>query len=600
MGERRGTGKPGRNDNHPMNNSRIHLAALLALLVLGMGLSGTGTAAPGARSKAARTPSKSPAAIALIADRKVEEADIQRAALVLAGDPLRSSGRAAWRKKLLDLCVDRELLAMEAERAGFVSDPSVRQKIERAGADVLYDVIRDRYLLPAATPTAAQIDTARAGGLFRRVKLSYILSVSDRKTTYALMEAIKHGASFDSIAALYSVHPSAAKGGEVGWRRVGQLNAGAWRLSRTAKPGDLMGPYANAQAHEFYQVEEIADPSDDEIRDVMMKDPLREMKTRYEVGLLQKYHFTMIPDAVSSVLFASATEKTDSILASLDAAGFRPKRDIHPPLGTIATVDGDSISYRDLAFYLIRDEEGKAHIDDSRELIMLSSTAMLPRLIARDARERGVDKDPAAARRLRLIREEISTRAMVARAVPAPDSTAVRAWFAAHASRYQRPPARRVLVAVFASRDTARLALASWTRAASRDSTFAVEGFRRATRPTATGIYPRFYGEVSVFDTEPDPLSVGVRGLDEGQISSLLETPNGYAVAQSLGREPARPYTFDEVRIRAAAEAREDAENTWVVRQLERLRAATPARTVPARLDAVRLGLATETGGNRR
>ncbi|HXF58987.1 MAG TPA: hypothetical protein VN539_04120, partial [Candidatus Saccharimonadales bacterium] len=72
-----------------MNNSRVHLAALLALLLLGMGVSGTGTAAAGARSKAVRTPAASPAAIALIADRKVEEADIQRAALVLAGDPLR-------------------------------------------------------------------------------------------------------------------------------------------------------------------------------------------------------------------------------------------------------------------------------------------------------------------------------------------------------------------------------------------------------------------------------------------------------------------------------------------------------------------------------
>jgi len=114
MGKRRGTGKPGRNDNHPMKNSRTHLAALLALLCLGIGLSQAGFAAPA--KPARKVPATRSAAIALIADRHVEEADIRRAALVLERDPLRKTGHAAWRKKLLDLCVDRELLAMVAER----------------------------------------------------------------------------------------------------------------------------------------------------------------------------------------------------------------------------------------------------------------------------------------------------------------------------------------------------------------------------------------------------------------------------------------------------------------------------------------------------
>jgi hypothetical protein len=80
----------------------------------------------------------------------------------------------------------------------------------------------------------------------------------------------------------------------------------------------------------------------------------------------------------------------------------------------------------------------------------------------------------------------------------------------------------------------------------------------------------------------------------------VIPTPNGYAVALALGREASRPWTFEEVATRVKVEAREDAENTWVVSQLERLRAATPARTAPALLNAIRLGMNTDMGGKRR
>ncbi len=582
-----------------MKDMRSLLAALLTLIPLGVGIA----AAPAKSPSPARAKSPSPpGAIAFIAGRRVEEADIRRAAAVLASDPLRARQHGLWRKKLLDLCVDRELLALEAERTGFLNDPAVKHGIEVEGSRVLYEAIRERFLVPEITPSASQIDTARADGLFRRVKMAYILSVTDRKATYELLEALKRGARFDSIAALYSIHPSAAKGGEVGWRRVGALNAAAWSAFKTAKPGDFMGPYPNAEAHEFYRVEAIEDPDDKELRDTMTHDRLMELDSRYRVGLLQKYHFRLNPDAVASIIFASATEKADSILASLDSEGRRPKRGVRPSLGIIAQVDGDSITYRDLAYpeLLRKDAEGKAAIEESRDLLTVCSDAMLPRLIARDARERGIDRDPAIARRLRLICEEVSTKAMVASAVPALDSAAVRAYFDAHASRFQRPAVRRAFVTMFASPDTARMARVGWDRGEFRDSIFVAEGFRPLPNRAATTLFPRFYGEIPIFDTETDPLSVAVRGLGEGQISPLIETANGYAVAKALGREASRPFAFEEVRIRARAEAREHAEDAWVTSQLERLRAATPARTVPARLDAVRLGMGSDTGGNRR
>ena len=576
---------------------RLPLAALLALVPIGVGLAAAANAPSSARTK----PNSSPGAIALIADRRVEEADIRRAASVMAQDPIRTRQHAVWRKKLLDLCVDRELLALEAERKGFPADATVKHDLEIGNAQILSSAIRDKYLIPEITPSRSQIDTARAGGLFRRVKMGYILCVTDRKTTYELLDAMKHGADFDSIAALYSTHPSATKGGEVGWRRVGNLNEESWRAFSTAKPGDIMGPYRNAQSHEFYRVETIVDPDDKEIREAMMHDRLFDLDSHYRIHLLQKYHFKLDPDQIGPIMFAAATEKADSILASLDSRGRRPKRGVRPSLGVIARVDGDSITYRDLAHpeLLPADEENNAKIENAKVLLRVCTNAVLPRLIARDARERGIDLDPLVVRKLRLLREEISTRAMVTRAVPAPDSTALRAFFEAHASRYKRPAARRAFVTVFGSADTARMARAGWDRAQFRDSVLAADGFRAAVNAAATRIFPRFYGEISVFDADPDPLSVAVRGLWDGAISSVIETPNGYAVAKALAHEPPRPLSFTEARLDVSADALEHLENEWVTGELERLRVATPARTVPARLDAVRLGMSSDTGGNR-
>lgn len=521
----------------------------------------------------------------------------------MADDPLRIRKPALWRKKLLDLCVDRELLALEAERAGLLKDPAVKHEIERRSADALYAVIRDRILLPETRPTAAQMDSARAGGLFRRVRVSYILSVADRQANQEVSAALQAGASFDSIMEIYSIHPSKTRGGDIGWKWAGELNGASWGALKTAKAGDVLGPYRNGAAYDFYRIEATQEPDDAAIRGKIMGDRAAWLEPSYAATLLQRYKFELNPAAVTSVIFATSTEPADSILASLSPAGTRSERGVHPALGVLARADGDSITYLDIAFpeILRRDSNGKAHIRDSQRLGVLCTTAILPRLIARDAREHGIDRDPAVARTLRLIREDISTRTMVARAAPEPsDPDAVHAYFESHPARYQRPPARRALVAMFDSEDSARASLRAWNGIGFQDTTLIARGFRTQWRATAATLLANFYAEIPLFDTGRDPLSLAVRSLDAGQMSPVVRMPHGYALAAVLGREAARPMTFSEAAADAAEDAREDRENAWVTGQLNRLRAATPARTVPARLDAVRLDLGSNTGGKRR
>ena len=541
--------------------------------------------------------------IATVADRRIEEADIRRAALVMAQDPLKARNPALWRKKLLDLCVDRELLALEAERAGLLKDPAVKHEIESRSADALYPVIKDRFLIPEIRPTAAEMESVRAGGLYRRVRVSYILSLTDRQRTFEVYAALRAGARFDSVMAIYSIHPSKAQGGDLGWKWAGELNPASWSALKTAKPGEILGPYSNGGAHEFYRVEAAKDPDDAELGGKLLNDRVAWLEPRYAGTLLRKYKFGLDSAAVNPVIFAAATERADSILASLGPDGTRSGRGVHPALGALARVDGDSVTYLDISFPEILKVEanGKVRIEDRGKLGVLCAAAIRPRLVARDARERGIDRDPAVARMLRLIREDVSTRTMVARAAPEPgDPGAVRAYFESHASRYQRPPARRALVAMFLSEDSARASLRAWNGVGFGDTTLIAKGLRPQGHTTAASLLANCYAEVLLFDRDGDPLSLAVRPLDAGQMSPVVRMPHGFAVATVLGREAARPMTFSEAAVDAAEHAREDRENAWVTNLLSRLRASTPARTVPARLAALRLDVGPNAGEMRR
>lgn len=551
---------------------------------------------------AAQPPPRDP--IALVGGIRIEEADIQRAARVMAADPLRTKRPTQWRKKLLDHCIDRELLAIEAERRGMLRDPRTLHDIESRSASALYAEIRDRVLLPAVEPTPAQIDTARAGRGFRRAKLRYMLSLANRKTALGLVHALRGGASFDSIARIYSIHPSAREeGGHVGWLQVRFLNPTSKLDVDAAKPGDILGPYQNDAATEIYAIDAIEEPTDPDIRAALIRDRSIGFEGQYRVEVLSKYRFALVPNQVSPVIFAAATEHADSILASLAPDGTRSERGVRPALGALARADGDSITYRDIATPEImpRASDGKAHIEDTQRLLRLCAAAILPRLVLRDARDRGIDKIPEVARRLRLIREEASTRAMVARAVPTlRDSPSLRAYFESHAELYHRPPVRRAIAAVYIKEDSARAAGYFWSGIVSFDSSLIAQRFRRQEGATVSTLLPGYHAILSLFETDTDELSVAARGLDAGKLVPVVRIPHGYALALVLGSEPARPLTLAEAGERVAVDLREDRENAWIVRELKRLRAATPAQRFPARLAAVRLGDAADAGGARR
>jgi hypothetical protein len=575
-------------------------------LVLALGLAAN-LGAP-ARAMAAAAPStRGP--IATLGNRTVEAVDIQRAAIVLRTDPLRERNPAQWRRMLLDRCVDRELLAMEAERLGLQNDPVVKRRYEDREFLRLYREVHERLLLPGLEPTEAQLDSLRKTGLYRSVDLHYIVMLDDERGTQKalaqkILERIRAGASFDSMARIYSVHPSRQQGGHFGPSLVRDLAPSSYQDINAAKPGDVLGLYSGRPGrntyHQIYKIGGFTELTTDSLKSLVRTERTNSMVQLHQEELLAKYHFAPDPAMMKPVLFTLGSETRDSILASLSPEGTRPERGVRPALGIIARVDGDSLTFLD--FYnrtrLTVGTSGRLRVRDEHHLRELMGQAFYRRLVVRDAKDRGFAAEPQIARELRLARDDEAVRAMVTRARPPNlDSTALRAFFETHAARYQRPAAWIARVGVFTSRDSASAALLAWNGTNAGDSVFFGRGLTEQPHATQYDLLPGRTARLTYFDRDTDPMARSVRTMSEGQFTPVVATLEGYAVARVSGREAARPYAFDEVIDRVRRDWREETENEWVLRQLERMRAKTPVRIVPARLEAVKLGPARGAAG---
>ncbi|HEU4724507.1 MAG TPA: peptidyl-prolyl cis-trans isomerase [Candidatus Eisenbacteria bacterium] len=551
------------------------------------------------RGAEAKVPPALRGPIATVGERTVEAVDIEQAALSHGVDPPKGMTPRAWRRTLLDRCVDRELLALEAERRGIVDDPDVDRNVTMREFTILMGALYQRVLVPGIQPTPAQFDSIKATGRYRWLDLDYILlrdGTAQQRRAIAVMIATraKEGARWDSLARMYSGHPpSAAAGGHFGPVLVKDVEPAAHDSLRTAKVGDIFGPFSGPYGHEVYRVHGWIDVPDDSTMKIVVEERTRLVYENYYNAILRKYHLVADTLNAKNAIQIFRDEDPDSILASLRPDGTRPGLGVRPGVGIVARAEGVGVTIADLikigrpgATFTNR-----IPIHDIRDLLVSAARVVLHELVVRDARERGLDKDPVLARQLRLARDEVATKTMVARARPAdPSAAQLRAYIEKNASRYWRPAARTARVALFPTADSAMAVLKAWNGVGfPPDSVLTAIGFRVRENAPPGALFTGQVGKQSIPERSNDPLSLALRALAPGQFAPVTATVQGYAVAMMTGHEEAAPMSPDEAAPRALRDWREEKEDQWVDDQLERLRAKTPVSVIPARLEAVRI-----------
>ena len=596
-------------------HARRILAVLAFLALTGAGIASLDSRASAAAPKPSARPKSAAARRAAVAGapattiatvgtgRTVTDLDIRQAAIALEADPLRARDPAAWRRMLLDRCVDRELLAMEAGTRGLERDPVVASRLAEREYLTLHREIYKKVVIPSLIPTPEQLDKIRADGLHRLIDISVIVirdheGGSNRALADHIAERAKAGARFDSLAKIYSEHPpTRAKGGHYGWVLARDLDPLSYDDLRHAKVGDVIGVYSGPDGHEIYKIDGFQDLSADSLFNLVSFERKRNITSDYDRSVLAKYHFAIDSTQVQRVVFATGSETADSIFASLAPDGTRPAQGVRPAIGILARCDGDSVTFPEMvrAMASMPEPDSKIRIHDARDYFDLCARAVLHGLTIRDAKDRGIDKDPMIARELRLSRDEILTDAMVSRSAPLPNDVQIRAMIEMQPEHFRRPRATVARVAMFANPESAALAVTASAGTGMTESLLQARQLRGRPVGSESSLRPGWFATVTLFDGDSDALSRAISTVSVGQVTPPVATEHGWAVAQVLSTEGPRPLTFDEAAPRARREWREDAENKWVLQMLERLRAKTPVRAVPGRLSAVKLAGAGTT-----
>lgn len=489
---------------------------------------------------------------------------------------------------------------MEADRRNLDKNPGVADRIAEREYLTLHRELNKRVIIPGLIPTPEQLRDIRAEGLHRLLDIDFILirdheGGSNQRLAEHVYEKAKAGARFDSLAKIYSEHPpTRASGGHFGWVLARDLDPHAYEDVEHAKVGDVLGVYSGPDGHEIYKIEGFRELSDDSLFQMVSFERKRNITKDYERSVLAKYHFAIDPAQVHSLMFAAGSESVDSILASLGPDGTRSAQGVRPALGILARCDGDSVTFRDLIHSMPSAPERGGHlrVGHEEDYFDLCAHALLHGLTVRDAKDRGIDKDPAIARELRLSKDEILTAAMVTGSIASPKDADLRAMIEAQPDRYQRPRATVARVAMFAKPESAAQAVAAWTGTGMDASGLEARRLRDRGPAAASSLYPGWFATVTLLEGYSDPLSRAVAGVAAGKLTPAVATDRGWAVAQVLSIEEPRPLTFEEAAPRALQEWRDEAENKWVLQTLERLRAKTPVRVVPGTLAAVKLARA--------
>jgi peptidyl-prolyl cis-trans isomerase C len=181
---------------------------------------------------------------------------------------------------LLDRMIDHEALVMMAERKGLDQQKQVQHDIQAATDRILEGAYLGQVAAPQVTEQAIR---ARYNHEFanrpatEEVRARHILVTTEAEARKVL-EDLKNGADFATVARLVSKDPDAAKGGDLGFFRREQVWPAFADVAFSLQPGQVApNPIKNEFGWHVIKVEErrlVAPPSYSEVHDQLKQELL--------------------------------------------------------------------------------------------------------------------------------------------------------------------------------------------------------------------------------------------------------------------------------------------------------------------------------------
>jgi peptidyl-prolyl cis-trans isomerase C len=299
------------------------------------------------------------------------------------------------KKQVLDGIITRKLFAQEAKREGMEKDAEYEVELEQKALvnQRLYDTIT------ASGNQVTEMALQTAYKMLQTEPHLRLISVPDESLARRLAAELDKGAVFESLAVKYSKHPTAAKGGDVGFRPLLFLDEPLRTRVMVLKPGQHTQPTQQDNAWQIALLVETrsANPP---------PPPLGEYRQELEYRLKQQQR-REIANQYLAELRARLTYNT----AGLDI--------LCKPIDSITAADKEvAVAYKDEARFVkvARLLNVAARFPAMLDTMMKKYAirrAIEEDLIYDDALHRGLDKLPDISSRLAAKREDVLYRALL-------------------------------------------------------------------------------------------------------------------------------------------------------------------------------------------
>jgi parvulin-like peptidyl-prolyl isomerase len=146
----------------------------------------------------------------------------------------------ADRKKALEELVNKRLLALEARKRGLDKSRSVQVQVDYIAKELVRNELYQEEIVSKTEPTEAGLKEYydRQG---EEIRCRHIL-VTSQDSAKALLDSLKRGARFDSLARRHSIDRSNAEnGGDLGFFTYGMMVDAFWDAAAKLKPGQVSG-----------------------------------------------------------------------------------------------------------------------------------------------------------------------------------------------------------------------------------------------------------------------------------------------------------------------------------------------------------------------
>jgi len=162
-------------------------------------------------------------------------------------------------RRMLDEVVDQRLLAAEALRRGVQNDPRVRRRLEADRDRVLGDALVQKIVEQAVNEGAVrglyeeQRKLAKPADQFHARQIV----VASQAEAGAIRKLLASGAAFDALASQRSIDAATRfNGGDLGYFTVDTMPDAYAAALKTAKAGDLVGPFKTDAGWVLLKVED--------------------------------------------------------------------------------------------------------------------------------------------------------------------------------------------------------------------------------------------------------------------------------------------------------------------------------------------------------